>query len=84
MDGEDPEPAIAPAVETGLGADEAGSVHLCVRSLPREQQQAIELSFFSGLTHHEIAASLGQPLGTVKARIRRGVLRLRDCLEGRL
>jgi RNA polymerase sigma-70 factor (ECF subfamily) len=39
------------------------------------------MAFFGGLSHHEIADTLSQPLGTVKARIRRGMLKLRDGLE---
>ena len=46
--------------------------------MPGEQRQALELAFFSGLTHEQIAAQLGAPLGTIKARIRRGLLRLRQ------
>ena len=48
--------------------------------LPPDQREAISLAFFSGLTQPEIAAKLCQPLGTVKARIRRGMLKLRDSL----
>lgn len=58
--------------------DEATRVRNVLNKLPNEQRQAIELAFFSDLTHHEIAAQLGQPLGTIKARIRRGLLKLRE------
>lgn len=55
-----------------------------LQALPEEQRGALELAFFSHLTHEEIATRLETPLGTIKARIRRGLLRLRDLLEGRL
>ncbi len=59
-------------------SDEAVRVRSIVNKLPPEQRQAIELAFFSDLTHHEIAKQLNQPLGTIKARIRRGLLKLRE------
>lgn len=48
--------------------------------LPPEQREVIELAFYSGLTHSEIAARLNQPLGTVKTRVRRGMAKLRGIL----
>lgn len=64
--------------------DERKRVESVLHGLPFEQRQAIELAFFSDLTHHEIAARLAEPLGTVKARIRRGLLRLRDALQSKI
>jgi RNA polymerase sigma-70 factor, ECF subfamily len=56
-------------------------IRSALHQIPDEQRQALELSFFSGLTHEQIAERLATPLGTIKARIRRGLLRLRDCLK---
>ncbi|MBX6326306.1 MAG: sigma-70 family RNA polymerase sigma factor [Chthoniobacterales bacterium] len=64
--------------------DEAARVRSVLGSLPAEQRQALEMAFFSDLTHHQIAEKLAQPLGTIKARIRRGLLRLRDGLGYRV
>src|ERR1700736_715558 len=56
-------------------------VRSALREIPEEQRQALELAFFSGLTHEQIAERLDTPLGTIKARIRRGLLRLRDFFQ---
>jgi RNA polymerase sigma-70 factor (ECF subfamily) len=56
-------------------------VQLLLDELPREQRDVVMLAFFGGLTHAELAGRLGQPLGTVKSRIRMGLLHLRSRLE---
>lgn len=61
--------------------EEATRVRSVLATLPPDQREAIEMAFFSELTHHEIATQLNQPLGTVKARIRRGLLQLRERLR---
>jgi len=71
----------APAAPANLDTEHISIVRNAVLSLPLEQRQAIELAFFGGLTHAEIASKLNEPLGTVKARIRRGMLKLRESLE---
>jgi len=69
---------VESAADTANKKDEAAHVRSLLNNLPEDQRQAIELAFFGHHTHHEIAAQLGQPLGTVKARIRRGLLKLRE------
>jgi len=49
--------------------------------LPREQREPIELGFFGGVTHEEIAKRTGIPLGTIKTRIRSGLRKLRSNLD---
>ena len=64
-----------------VGHEKAVLIRSAVQTLPIEQRQAIEMAFLGGLTQHEISAALQQPLGTIKARIRRGMLKLRDSLK---
>jgi RNA polymerase sigma-70 factor (ECF subfamily) len=61
--------------------EKAQLVRSALAALPAEQKEAVELAFFGGLTQEQIAENLQQPLGTVKARIRRGLLKLRDALR---
>jgi RNA polymerase sigma-70 factor (ECF subfamily) len=72
---------VETAADTADKNDEAAHVRSLLNNLPLEQRQAIDLAFFGHRTHHEIAAELGQPLGTIKARIRRGLLKLREQLR---
>jgi RNA polymerase sigma-70 factor, ECF subfamily len=56
-------------------------VRQALRSLQPEHRQCIERAYYDGMSHSEIAAALGKPLGTVKTYIRQGLLRLRDTLK---
>lgn len=81
--GENPAPEEVAAEGTDAAAhadqvEQAGRMRRVIGELPAEQSQVIELAFYGDLTHHEISARLGQPLGTIKARIRRALLKLRD------
>jgi RNA polymerase sigma-70 factor, ECF subfamily len=70
---------------TGVDLGEKSAlVRQAIARLSTEQRQSIELAFFTGLTQTEISERLGEPLGTIKARIRRGMMKLRDVLENRL
>ena len=69
--------AVAPA---GLAHEDRLAVRAGVAELPEDQRQAIVLSYFAGLTHEQIAAGSGRPLGTVKGRLRLGLDKLRFSL----
>ncbi len=56
-------------------------LRVCLQALESAQRQAIALAFYDGLTHSELALHLRQPLGTVKAWVRRGLGQLKLCLE---
>lgn len=74
-------PAAASPLAKVLSAESRGVVVAALGRLPVEQREALELAFFEGLSHREVADRLGAPLGTVKTRIRQGLLRLRSGLE---
>lgn len=80
----------APATTSSDSADplwlreKAAAVRAALASLAPDQKAALELAYFEGLTQQEIAERLNEPLGTIKARIRRGLLKLRDSLPARL
>src|SRR5918993_242050 len=63
-----------------LTAAQVALVRAALEALPETQREAIDLAFHEGLTHAEVAERLQQPLGTIKTRIRLGLLRLRAAL----
>ena len=72
---------ISPAGLETLAASERGAaVRAALAKISLEERRAIALAFFDGLTHEEIATALREPVGTVKARIRRGMLKLKPAL----
>lgn len=62
-------------------ASEARALTECMGHLSRDQQSSLALAYYQGLTHAEVAEQLGQPLGTVKSWVRRGLQSLKNCLE---
>ena len=73
--------AIDNPEETGVIAERRALVRSALASLTPEQRQVIELAYYGGLSHSEIAERLEQPLGTVKTRTRLGMMKLREMLS---
>jgi RNA polymerase sigma-70 factor (ECF subfamily) len=74
--------AVDARLEELADRNKAGEkVRSLLAAMPAEQRRALEMSFFQGLTHTEIAQQTGDPLGTVKTRIRSGLMQLRKAFQ---
>lgn len=65
-----------------IAAEEHGAVRECLETLTDLQLESVRLAYFNGYTYGEVATLLDKPLPTIKTRMRDGLIRLRDCLEG--
>jgi RNA polymerase sigma-70 factor (ECF subfamily) len=73
------EPDMAGDAERGRAMEK---VRGALSTMPAAQRNALEMAYFEGLSHSEIAAKTGEPLGTIKTRIRSGLLSLRKVFQG--
>jgi RNA polymerase sigma-70 factor (ECF subfamily) len=69
-------------LELAARGQDAVALQRCLKRLDAGQRQAIAFAYFQGLTHSELAATLRIPIGTVKTWIRRGLEKMRRCLDG--
>jgi RNA polymerase sigma-70 factor, ECF subfamily len=80
----DPTDAISDADSDVTRFEQQGIVARALTQLPEEQKAALVLAYFEGLTQSEIAGRLGAPLGTVKTRMRSGMIKLRELLADKV
>lgn len=74
---------VSDAATDAFRSEQRGLVNSALAQLPEEQKRTLIMAYFDGLTQSEIAAIIGAPLGTVKTRMRTGMIRLRELLAGK-
>ena len=77
LESDEPTPA-----DSAMRAQDATALHRCLKRLDAGQRQVIAFAYFQGLTHSELASTLRMPIGTVKTWIRRGLEKMKRCLDG--
>ncbi|MEO8936462.1 MAG: sigma-70 family RNA polymerase sigma factor [Burkholderiaceae bacterium] len=77
LESDSPTPA-----DLAMRSQDATALQGCLKRLDAGQRQAIAFAYFQGLTHSELAATMKIPIGTVKTWIRRGLEKMRRCLDG--
>ena len=75
--------AVSDAATDAIRSEQRGVVNSALSQLPEDQKRPLMLAYFDGLTQAEIAMQLGAPLGTVKTRMRSGMMKLRELLSAR-
>ena len=75
---------VSDAVTDAIRSEQSAVVRGALEQIPEVQRRVLEMAYFQGLTQSEIAGQLDQPLGTIKTRMRSGMIKLRELLAGQM